>query len=352
MRLFRHYTEVPVEARGAVVALGNFDGVHRGHQAVVGEAARLAGELGVSHAVLTFEPHPREFFRPAQPPFRLTPFRIKARQFEAMGVDSLFVLTFDAELAGKSAEAFVVEVLGEGLGVAHVVVGYDFVFGHGRRGDAALLRELGAIQGFGTTVVDPARAATGEPFSSTRAREALAAGDPLAAAAQLGRPWEIEGRVERGDRRGHGLGFPTANLPLGDYLQPALGIYAIEAGIDEGRGTTWRGGVGYVGRRPTFAGERVLLEAHLFDFAGDLYGRHLRVAFVDFIRADATFDDVRQLRAQIAADAAEARRRLAAYDGPPPGAVVPLPPRPARSRPDDELAESRGSRPTEVRRGL
>jgi riboflavin kinase/FMN adenylyltransferase len=244
MRLFRHYTEVPVEARGAVVALGNFDGVHRGHQSVVGEAARRAGELGVSHAVLTVEPHPREFFQPAQPPFRLTPFRIKVRQFEAMGVDSLFVLTFDAELARKSAEAFVVEVLGEGLGAAHAVVGYDFVFGHGRRGDAALLRDLGAIQGFGTTVVDPARAATGEPFSSTRVREALAAGDPLAAAAHLGRPWEIEGRVEHGDRRGHGLGFPTANLPLGDYLQPALGIYAIEAGIDEGPGTTWRDGVG------------------------------------------------------------------------------------------------------------
>ncbi len=321
MRLFRHYTEVPVEARGAVVALGNFDGVHRGHQAVVATAAQRARDLGAGQAVLTFEPHPREFFKPGQPAFRLTPFRIKVRQLEAMGVDYLFVLHFDAELAAKSAEAFVIEVLGEGLDIAHVVVGYDFVFGQGRRGDAALLRELGALHGFGVTTVEPASSEAGEVFSSTRVREHLLAGRPVNAAALLGRPWEIEGRVEHGEKLGTRLDFPTANIALGDYLEPALGIYAVKAGIDEGLGTVWRDGVAYVGRRPTVGGTHVMLEVNLFDFAGDLYGRHLRVAFVEYLRGDKKFDGLGALQAQIAEDARRARQLLQAYAGPPPGAV-------------------------------
>ncbi|WP_119462259.1 bifunctional riboflavin kinase/FAD synthetase [Rhodospirillaceae bacterium SYSU D60014] len=321
MRLFRHYSEVPVEARGAVVALGNFDGVHRGHQAVIGEAARLAREARAPLAVLTFEPHPREFFQPDQPPFRLTPFRIKVRQLETIGVDYLFVLHFDAELARKSAEAFVVEVLGEGLEAAHIVVGYDFVFGHQRRGNAALLRDLAGPQGVGVTSVEPVTSESGEVFSSTRIREHLRAGQPLKAGILLGRPWEIEGRVEHGDARGRLLGFPTANLALGDYMQPALGVYAVKAGIDEGRGTVWRDGVANLGRRPTVGGERVQLEVHLFDFAGDLYGRHLRVALIDFLRGEKKFDGLESLKAQIAADTEEARRLMAAYTGPAPGAA-------------------------------
>jgi riboflavin kinase / FMN adenylyltransferase len=328
MRLFRHYTEVPVEARGAVVALGNFDGVHRGHQAVIAEAAARARALGAAQAVLTFEPHPREFFNPAQPPFRLTPFRIKVRQLEAMGLDDLFVLTFNAELAAKSAEAFVVEVLSEGLDVAHVVVGYDFVFGQGRRGKAELLADLGKLHGFGVTSVPAVASETGEVFSSTRVREHLLAQRPRQAAALLGRPWEIEGRVEHGNALGRELGFPTANLMLGDYLQPALGIYAVKAGIDEGRGTVWRDGAASIGYRPTIGGTQVLLEVHLFDYEGDLYGRHLRAALIDYLRPEKKFDGLDSLRAQIAADCVEARARLAAYAGPAPAAVPQIgPPR-------------------------
>jgi riboflavin kinase/FMN adenylyltransferase len=321
MRLFRHHTEVPAEARGAVVAIGNFDGIHRGHQAVIGVAARLAEEMGTTRAVLTFEPHTREFFRPNQPPFRLTPLRIKVRQFEAMGVDHLFVLTFNAELAQKSAEAFVVEVLSQGLEVAHVVVGYNFVFGQGRRGNAALLADLGRLHGFGVTSVPVVAREGGETFSSTRVREHLLAARPLEAAQLLGRPWEIEGRVEHGQKLGRDLGCPTANLMLGGYLQPALGIYATRAGIDEGRGTVWHDGVASLGYRPTIGGTQVLLEVHLFDWSGDLYGRHLRVALIDYLRPEKKFDDLQALRAQIALDCGEARRLLAAYAGPAPGAV-------------------------------
>ena len=323
MRLFRHHSEVPVEARGAVVALGNFDGVHLGHQRVIEEAARIAGELGAPLGVLTFEPHPREYFLPGRPAFRLTPFRIKLRQLEAIGVDYVYLLAFDRLMAERSPESFIVEVLGEGIEPAHVVVGYDFVFGRGRSGDAGLLADLGRGAGFGVTSVAAAADGAGVIYSSTKVRERLCAGDPAAAARLLGRPWEIEGRVETGDRRGRLLGFPTANLGLSGYLQPALGVYAVKAGIDEGRGTRWRDGVANLGRRPTVGGTRVQLEVHLFDFAGDLYGRHLRVALVDFIRPERKFDGLDALKAQIAADSAEARRRLASYDGPAPGHAAP-----------------------------
>ncbi|MGH6930094.1 MAG: bifunctional riboflavin kinase/FAD synthetase [Dongiaceae bacterium] len=321
MRLFRHHTEIPAEARGAVVAVGNFDGIHRGHQAVVAAAAGIAKDLGTTQAILTFEPHPREFFRPEQPPFRLTPLRIKVRQFEAMGIDNLFVLHFNAELAQKSAEAFVVEVLSEGLAVAHVVVGYDFVFGRGRRGTAALMADLGRLHGFGVTALPPVGADQGDVFSSTRVREHLQAARPLEAGALLGRPWEIEGRVEHGQKLGRDLGYPTANMILGEYLQPALGIYAVKAGIDEGRGTVWHDGVASFGYRPTVGGTTLVFEVYLFDWSGDLYGRHLRVALIDYLRPEKKFDDLDALRAQIARDCNEARRLLAAYAGPAPGAV-------------------------------
>jgi riboflavin kinase / FMN adenylyltransferase len=319
MRLFRHHTEIPVEARGAVVALGNFDGVHQGHQQVIGEAARLADELGVSCGLLTFEPHPREYFQPDRPAFRLTPFRIKLRQLEAIGVDYVYLLAFDRTMARRSPESFIVEVLGQGIEPAHVVVGYDFVFGQNRAGNAEMLGDLGRAAGFGVTSVAAAADSAGVVYSSTKVRELLGAGDPLGAGTLLGRPWEIEGRVETGDKRGRLLGFPTANLGLGDYLHPALGVYAVKAGIDEGRGTRWIDGVANLGRRPTVGGTRVQLEVHLFDFAGDLYGRHLRVALIDFIRPERKFDGLDALKAQIAADSDEARRRLAGYNGPPPG---------------------------------
>lgn len=316
MRLFRHYTDLPSDARGAVVALGNFDGVHRGHQIVIGTALERARALGVPSGVLTFEPHPRSVFRPADPPFRLTPFRIKARHIEALGVDRLYVIHFDWTFAGMTAERFVREVLVAGLGARHVVAGYDFVFGHQRGGDIALLARMGQAEGFGVTAVTPAADDGGRVYSSTRIRESLRAGRPREAADLLGRAWEIEGRVERGDQRGRTIGFPTANLELGEYLRPAYGVYAVRAGIDHGRDTAWHPGVANLGRRPTVDGVRERLEVHLFDFAGDLYGRHLRVQLVDYIRAERRFDSVQALKAQIEADAATARRLLAGAPDP------------------------------------
>ena len=309
MRIFRHDTVAAAE-RGAGVAIGNFDGVHLGHQAVIGEAGRIARAGGLPHAVLTFEPHPRRVFRPDDPPFRLTPFRAKSRHLEALGVDLLFTLHFDLAFAQMSAADFLEGVLVRNLGVRHAVVGYDFVFGHQRGGSPALLQARGAELGFGVTVVGPIAASGGAVYSSTRIRELLVGGKPREAAALLGRCWEIEGRVERGDARGRSIGFPTANLLLDDYLRPAAGVYAVRVGIEEGRRTLWYEGVANLGQRPTFGGSDLRLEAHLFDFDRDLYGRHLRVALVEHLRPERKFSGIDALKAQIATDAAEARTLL------------------------------------------
>ncbi|HWG81321.1 MAG TPA: bifunctional riboflavin kinase/FAD synthetase [Stellaceae bacterium] len=315
MRIFRHDTVAAAE-RGAVVAIGNFDGVHLGHQAVIGEAGRIARAHGVPHAVLTFEPHPRRVFRPDDPPFRLTPFRAKSRHLEALGVDLLFTLHFDHAFAQRSAADFIESVLVRNLGVRHAVVGYDFVFGHRRGGTPPLLQARGAELGFGVSVVAPMTAQGGAVYSSTRIRELLGAGQPREAAALLGRFWEIEGRVERGEARGRTIGFPTANLMLDDYLRPAAGVYAVRVGIDEGGGTLWHDGVANLGRRPTFGGSDLRLEAHLFDFDHDLYGRHLRIALIEHLRPERKFPGIDALKAQIAADAAQARALLQAEPAP------------------------------------
>ena len=319
MRLIRHYEDVPADARGAVVALGNFDGVHLGHQAVIAAAAKLAKASKAPLGVITFEPHPRSFFKPDQPPFRLTPFRIKMRHLQALGVAFAFNLTFDQEMAAKTAEVFVAKVLSEGLHVAHVVIGYDFCFGKNRGGNADVLKELGKSHGFEVTTVSAAAESGGAVYSSTLVRERLLAGDPLGAAQALDRPWEIEGRVEHGDQRGRLLGFPTANVALGEFMYPKLGVYAVKAAIDTGEAPKWIDGVANLGRRPTVGGERVQLETHLFDYAGDLYGKHLRVALLGFIRPEMKFAGLDQLKAQIAADCDTARRQLNEYRGPSPG---------------------------------
>lgn len=321
MRLIRHYEDVPAEARGAVVALGNFDGVHLGHQAVIAAAAKLARKAKAPLGVITFEPHPRSFFKPEQPPFRLTPFRIKMRHLQALGVAYAFNLTFDHDMAAKTAEIFVTKVLSAGLGVAHVVIGYDFCFGKNRGGNAEVLKELGKSHGFSVTTVAAAAEDAGAVYSSTLVRERLLAGDPLGAAQALDRPWEIEGRVEHGDQRGRLLGFPTANVALGEFMHPKLGVYAVKAAVDTGEAPRWIDGVANLGRRPTVGGERVQLEAHLFDYAGDLYGKHLRVALLGFIRPEMKFAGLDQLKAQIAADCDTARRQLNEYKGPTPGAA-------------------------------
>jgi riboflavin kinase/FMN adenylyltransferase len=310
MRVFRH-TSATGDARGAVVAAGNFDGVHLGHQAVLAEAKALARAAAAPFAVLTFEPHPRAVFQPGLPPFRLTPFRAKSLVLEALGVDLLFTLHFDQAFAQKSAEEFVAETLVAGLGAKALVVGYDFVFGHKRRGTAELLKAEGLKHGFGVAVVAPVAAAGGIAYSSTQIREHLVAGRPRAAAALLGRPWEIDGRGEVGDKLGRTIGFPTANIELADYLRPAPGVYAVRAGIEDGAATHWHDGAANLGWRPTVGGKDLRLETHLFDFNGDLYGKHLRVALIERLRAEQRFDGLDALKAQIAADCAQALQILA-----------------------------------------
>jgi riboflavin kinase/FMN adenylyltransferase len=318
MRIYRHHDNLETTARDAVVAVGNFDGVHQGHRAVIGAAARLAAEAEKPLGILTFEPHPRSYFRPDDPPFRLTPFRPKMRQLEAQGVDLVYCLTFDADLAALTAERFVAEILFQGLGVAHVVVGYDFVFGKGRGGNTDFLRAVGPVHGIGVSSVDVVARGDGAPVSSTLIRELLRAGRPAEAALALGRAWEVEGHVLPGDRRGRQLGFPTANLDLEGYLLPRFGVYAVRAAVDAGEAghpPRWIDGVANLGLRPTIGDGKILLEAHLFDFQGDLYGKLMRIQLVDFLRPEARFDGLDALRAQIDLDCRRAREILAGGAG-------------------------------------
>ena len=310
MRIYRHYDALPADARGAAVAIGNFDGVHPGHQTVIHEAGLIAGDMCRPWAVLTFEPHPRAFFTPDSEPFRLTPFRSKAQRIAELGADLLIVQRFDKAFSSLPAEDFVNTVLVDGLGAGHVVSGYDFVFGHKRGGNCELLLAMGAKKGFGFTAVNAQTDSSGEAYSSTRVRERLGDADPRGAAAILGRDFEIEGRVARGEARGKSIGFPTANIPLGAYLRPALGVYAVRAAIEQENGEIWLNGVANIGVRPTFGGDGVVLEVFLFDFDDDLYGKRLRVRLVDFLRPEKKFDGVDDLKAQIAQDSAKAQKIL------------------------------------------
>ncbi len=314
MRLIRTWRDAPADARGAVLALGNFDGVHEGHRTVIGAAVDAARPAAAPAGVLTFEPHPRTWFRPGEAPFRLTPLRSKVRQLETLGLDLLYVLPFDEAIATRTAEAFIEDILIGSLGVRRVVVGYDFVFGRDRGGSAATLQGYADAGRFGLDVVPAVNDGSGDSYSSTRIRRALRDGDAAAAAALLGRDWEIEGHVLPGDRRGRILGFPTANLDPGDYLLPRFGVYAVLVALDEpgGGAPVWLPGIANLGRRPTVGDDRVLLEAHIFDFDGDIYGRLARVRFVDYVRPEARFDGLDALKAQIAEDAAAARRIIAA----------------------------------------
>ncbi len=321
MRIIRHYRRVPELARGAVVAIGNFDGVHLGHQAVIAQARRVAERLEAPLAALTFEPHPRAVLGRATGPFRLTPFRVKVRQFAALGVDYLFLLRFDTAFAAMPAPDFVTEVLAAGVGARHVVVGYDFAFGRARQGDVALLRAMAAEAGYEVTQVAAAGSGA-RVYSASEARELLRQGDMAGVAGILGRYWEIEGRVGGGERRGHQLGFPTANLAVAGLLQPVNGVYATWAGLGRGQGldetVDWHPSVANLGWRPTFDGTEPRLEVHLFDFSDDIYGRWLRVRFVETIRPERKFDGIDSLKAQIAEDCQRARAILAAHpvDGP------------------------------------
>jgi len=313
LRIIRHPGSAAPYRRGAVLAMGNFDGLHKGHAVLIGDACARARDTDAPAAVLTFEPHPRNVFIPGCEPFRLTPFRVKEREISRLAVDFLFIQHFDAEFAKQSAESFIDEVVVGAIGASHVVVGHDCTFGNRRRGTPAMLREHGAAKGFGVTVIEPVRG-DGAVYSSTHIRELLKAGKPREAAAQLGRFWEIDGRVALGDQRGRTIGFPTANIGLGEYLRPALGVYAVRVsgdGPDDPLDGHTIDGVANLGLRPTVGGLVPRLEAHLFDVDRDLYGRHLRVALVEFIRPERKFASFDELKQQIAADAETAREILA-----------------------------------------
>jgi riboflavin kinase/FMN adenylyltransferase len=294
--------------------MGNFDGLHRGHAVLIGRARDLAHAQAMPAGVLTFEPHPRSVFFPATEPFRLTPFRVKERELARLGIDLLFVQHFDLGFSAKSADDFIAEIIVGAIRASHVVVGWDCTFGNRRCGTPDLLRAAGRQHGFDVTVIEPVRGEDATVYSSTHIRELLKAGKPREAAALLGRFWEIDGRVATGDRRGRTIGFPTANLGLDDYLHPAFGVYAVRVsgdGPDDPLAGRTIDGVANIGLRPTVGGLVPRLEAHLFDTEVDLYGRHLRVALVDFIRPEQKFAGIEALKAQIAEDAARARTILA-----------------------------------------
>jgi riboflavin kinase/FMN adenylyltransferase len=313
MRIFRHYRDVPDACKGAVVALGNFDGVHLGHQALIGEARRLALERGVPLGVVAFEPHPQEFFHPSPESFRLTPFRAKARLIAELKADVLYAIAFDAEMAAKSARDFVRDVLVQGLGVNTIVVGEDFQFGKGRTGNTALLSEMGGAEGFDVRIFKPVAASGHDKISSTQIRDALKQGRPEVAARLLGHYWSVEARVEHGDKRGRTIGFPTANMKLVDCLKPAFGIYAVRAKVlEDDRVVSTHDGVASFGVRPMFAVDTPLLETYLFDFDGDLYGKHMSVELVAYLRPEVKLDGLDALRTQIAKDSEDARSALRA----------------------------------------
>ncbi|MBC7164100.1 MAG: bifunctional riboflavin kinase/FAD synthetase [Roseovarius sp.] len=311
MRILRDYSSVTEADRGASCAIGNFDGVHLGHRAVI-ELARKAGErIGAPLGIVTFEPHPREFFVPDAPPFRLTNAEARAHRLEKLGVERLYELKFDAALAALTPRAFAQEVLADGLGLAHIVVGADFCFGKGRAGNAAMLQRFGAEMGFGVTIA-PLVEDDGRRISSTAIRQALTEGRPRDAAAMLGHWHRIEGPVLAGERRGRALGYPTANMSIAGLHPPRFGIYAVLVDVLGGPHKGRYHGAASLGVRPMFGGEVANLETFLFDFSGDLYGTHLSVGLVEYLRPEATFESLDAFIAQMDADCARARAILAA----------------------------------------
>jgi len=308
MRVHRGPGRLPDAARGAAVAIGNFDGVHLGHREVIGRARALAWQRSAPLGVVTFEPHPRELLDPERAPARLTPFARKAELLRDLGVQHLYVLRFGPELMRLSPEAFVSDILVAGLGVVAVTTGENFRFGHRRAGDATTMAELAQRCGFLFEAV-PAVRIGGEVCSSTRIREALAAGEVAAAARLLGYAYELRGGVVAGDRLGRELGYPTANLrPAGRRpLLPANGIYAVRAAVFRGRQWEWHPGVASLGTRPTVGGVDRRLEVHLLDGLHELYGCRMRVAFVERLREERRFDTVEALVAEMARDCARAR---------------------------------------------
>lgn len=307
IRLIRDWRDLPADQRGAAVAIGAFDGVHRGHQAVIARAREAAARLDVPLGVVSFDPHPRRWFQPDAAPFRLMTADQMARALEALGVQRLYLLPFDGEMAAMSDAGFARDVLGAGLGIAHAAVGFDFTFGKGRTGSPEALRRYGLDSGFTVSVADRLDDADGLKLSSSAVREALKAGDMGRAAAILGRPFAIAGEVIHGEKRGRTIGVPTANVALGDYMRPAYGVYATRTRLPDGRVID---GVANLGVRPMFEIEQPLLEVWLLDFVGDLYGQTVETELVAFLRGEMKFDGLEALKVQIDRDADAARDAL------------------------------------------
>lgn len=298
---------MPATLRDAIVALGNFDGFHRGHQAVVGAAIDWARSEGRPCIVATFSPHPMRYFKPETPPFRLTRLDQRVELFEAAGADAMLVFHFDEALASTPAERWIEEALAGKLGAAGVVTGQDFTFGAKRGGSPALLAEVGARFGIGARTVGPVHDELG-PISSSRIRAALREGDCAEATRLLTRPFAIRGLVQHGDKLGRSIGYPTANIDMGEYLRPRYGIYAVTGLLPDGRRLP---GAANLGIRPSFDPPKELLEPYFFDFSGDLYGQEIEVALHAFLRPEARFDTLDELTAQMQRDCDEARRLLA-----------------------------------------
>lgn len=299
---------MPEHLRGAVLALGNFDGYHLGHQAVAGEAIAQAKAAGRPAIIATFDPHPVRYFVPDAAPFRLTSLDQRQRLFADAGADAMLVFNFDASLAATTAEDFIIKLLVERLGVSAVVTGEDFTFGKGRGGNVGVLRDVGATLGLTCTAMGPV-SDEGGVISSSRIREALQEGDCATANRLLTRPFAVEGVVQHGDKNGRLLGFPTANIDMGNYLRPRYGIYAVRGRLADGRVLD---GAANLGIRPSFDPPKELLEPHFFDFAEDLYGQNIEVEFHAFIRSEAKFDSMDVLMAQMTKDCEVARAILAA----------------------------------------
>lgn len=309
MRWLDHREAIPATLRGAVIALGNFDGFHRGHQAVAGEAIAWAHAEGRPSIIATFDPHPVRFFKPDVAPFRLTTLEQRQELYLAAGATAMLVFHFDAELSSTSAEDFIQRILIDRFGAHGVVTGGDFTFGKGAKGNVELLRTHGAELGLQSRVVE-AVAEGEEVVSSSRIRTALREGDPQLAARLLTRPFAIRGIVEHGDKRGRTIGYPTANLAIENYLRPKYGIYAVTGRI-LATGQVLQGAAN-IGIRPQFEPPKELLEPYFFDFSGDLYGQEIEVAFHHYLRGEAKFDSLEALMAQMDKDCAEARRLLSA----------------------------------------
>lgn len=310
--LYRSLSDLPETTRGAVLAIGNFDGVHFGHQQVIADARALAAAKNAPLGVMLFDPHPQQFFAPEAPPFRLTRLVTRAALLADLGVDFTLALPFDATMAACEAEDFISDILLAQLGVSAVCVGYDFCFGKGRRGNFAMLQDIGGEMGFETFATEAVlQPNSTSPFSSSAIRNFLRDGDPEQAAQLMGHAFAIEAEVQKGDQRGRTIGFATANMPLHDYVLPKFGVYAVSAEVLDGAfaGQTLKG-VANLGMRPTVGTDKPRLESHFFDFEGDLYGANLRVSLLHFIRPEQKFDGLDALKAQISMDIDQAREML------------------------------------------